>query len=100
MPGSENFRQLTPPPQAFFFPGGTIGSVLHNVTTDRLPYAIAASQHFVDQHGIYTIRQLINVPMAGRPLEAAMRQTLFLSYEQFQRQWVQNHKPLENERGS
>ncbi|MGH7181437.1 MAG: hypothetical protein ACREJN_05615 [Nitrospiraceae bacterium] len=49
---------------------------------------------------MYTIRQLMNVLLAGQPLETAMRQKLSLSYKQFQRQWAQSHKPHENERGS
>jgi len=49
---------------------------------------------------VYTIRQLMNVLMAGQPLETAMQQKLSLSYEQFQCQWAQSHKPHVNERGS
>jgi hypothetical protein len=49
---------------------------------------------------MYSVRQLMNVPMAGQPLEAAMQQKLSVSYEQFQRQWAQSHKPQMSERGS
>jgi hypothetical protein len=62
--------------------------------------ASAASQRLIDRYSMYSVRQLMNVPMAGQPLEAAMQQKLSVSYEQFQRQWAQSHKPQMSERGS
>ena len=53
--------------------------------------ANVATQHLIERHSMYTIRQLMNVLRAGQPLEAAMQQKLSMSYEQFQRQWVQSH---------
>ena len=76
---------------------------------DRLPStslptayltATAAIQHLVDRHSMYTLRQLMDVLMAGQPLETAMQQKLSLSYEQFQRQWAQNYKLHEKDHGS
>jgi tetratricopeptide (TPR) repeat protein len=62
--------------------------------------ASAATQHLIDRYSMYTIRQLMAVLMAGQPLEAAMQQKLSVSYEQFQRQWTQSHKPHESKSGS
>ena len=62
--------------------------------------ATAAIQHLVDRHSMYTIRQLINVLLAGQPLEAGMQEKLSLSYEQFQRQSAERDKPHKSERGS
>ncbi len=59
-----------------------------------------ATQHLIDRYSMYTIRQLMNVLMAGQPLETAMQQKLSLSYEQFQRQWAESHKLHGHERGS
>jgi hypothetical protein len=49
---------------------------------------------------MYTIRQLMNMLMTGQPLETAMQQKLSVSYEQFQRQWAQSHKPQVRTSGS
>jgi hypothetical protein len=49
---------------------------------------------------MYTVRQLMNVLMTGQPLETAMQQKLSVSYEQFQRQWAQSHKPHVSASGS
>jgi tetratricopeptide (TPR) repeat protein len=62
--------------------------------------ASTATQHLIDRYSMYTIRQLMDVLMAGQPLETAMQQKLSLSYEQFQRQWAQSHKLHMHERGS
>jgi hypothetical protein len=62
--------------------------------------AHVATQHLIDRYSIYTVRQLMNVLMTGLPLETAMQQKLSMSYEQFQRQWVQSHKPQTDASGS
>ena len=62
--------------------------------------ASAATQHLLDRYSMYTVRQLMNVLMAGQSLETAMQQKLSVSYEQFQRQWAQSHKPNVNVSGS
>jgi hypothetical protein len=49
---------------------------------------------------MYSVRQLMNVLMAGQPLEMAMQQKLSVSYEQFQRQWAQSPKPHASASGS
>ena len=49
---------------------------------------------------MHTVLQLMNVLMTGKPLETAMQQKLSVSYEQFQRQWVQSHKPQVSASGS
>jgi tetratricopeptide (TPR) repeat protein len=62
--------------------------------------AHVVTQHLIDRYSIYTVRQLMNVLMTGLPLETAMQQKLSMSYEQFQRQWVQSHKPQTDASGS
>jgi hypothetical protein len=49
---------------------------------------------------MYTLRQLMKVLMTGQPLETAMQQKLSMSYEQFQLQWAQSHKPQTDASGS
>ena len=53
--------------------------------------ATIATQHLIDRYSMYTVRQVMNVLRNGQPLETAMQQKLSLSYEQFQRQWTENH---------
>jgi hypothetical protein len=62
--------------------------------------ASTATQHLIDRYSMYTIRQLMNMLMTGQPLETAMQQKLSVSYEQFQRQWAQSHKPQVRTSGS
>jgi tetratricopeptide (TPR) repeat protein len=62
--------------------------------------ASVATQHLIDRYSMYTVRQLMNVLMTGQPLETAMQQKLSVSYEQFQRQWAQSHKPQMRTSGS
>jgi tetratricopeptide (TPR) repeat protein len=62
--------------------------------------ASVATQHLLDRYSMYTVRQLMNVLMAGQSLETAMQQKLSVSYEQFQRQWAQSYKPNVNASGS
>ncbi len=65
-----------------------------NFSTDALPLtyleAHAATQYFADRYSIFKIRQVMNELKTGRPLSAAMQSKLSLSYEQFQRQWVEH----------
>jgi tetratricopeptide (TPR) repeat protein len=61
--------------------------------------ATVATQHLLDRYGMSTIRQLMKVLMTGQSLETAMQQKMSMSYEQFQLQWAQSHKP-QSERGS
>ena len=62
--------------------------------------ASAATQHLLDRYSMTTVHQLMIVLMTGQSLETAMQQKLSVSYEQFQRQWTQSHKPHVSERGS
>lgn len=47
----------------------------------------SAVQSLVDRHGMYGIRQVMNVMQAGQTFEGAMKQKWSLSYDQFQRDW-------------
>ncbi len=51
--------------------------------------ASAAAQNLVDRYSMFKVRQLMNLLTTGQPLDAAMQDKLSLSYEQFQRQWVE-----------
>jgi Tfp pilus assembly protein PilF len=62
--------------------------------------ANVATQHLIERYSMYSVRQLMNVLMAGQTLEAAMQQKLSISYEQFQLQWAQSHQPHRSERSS
>jgi tetratricopeptide (TPR) repeat protein len=99
-PDIEESRQHDPP----LMPLPSLHGSWDRLPSTSLPTAYltatAATRHLVDRHSMYTIRQLMNVVMAGQPLETAMQQTLSLSYAQFQRQWAQSHKPHESERES
>jgi hypothetical protein len=62
--------------------------------------ATVATQHLLDRYSMSTARQLMKVLMTGQSLETAMQQKMSISYEQFQLQWAQSHKPHVSERGS
>ena len=62
--------------------------------------ASVATQHLLDRYSMSTVRQLMKVLMTGQSLETAMQQKMSMSYEQFQLQWAQSHKPYVSERGS
>jgi len=62
--------------------------------------ASVATQHLLDRYSMSTVRQLMKVLMTGQSLETAMQQKMSMSYEQFQLQWAQSHKPHMSERGS
>jgi len=47
----------------------------------------AAVQSLVDRHGMYGIRQVMNLMQAGQTFEGAMKQKWSVSYDQFQRDW-------------
>ena len=99
-PDIEESRQHNPP----LMPLPSLHGPWARLPSTSLPTAYltatAAIQHLVDRHSMYTIRQLMNVLLAGQPLETAIQQKLSLSYEQFQRQAAERHKPHESERGS
>lgn len=62
--------------------------------------ATVATQHLIDRYSLPTVRQLMKMLMTGQSLETAMQQKMSMSYEQFQLQWAQSHKPHVSERGS
>lgn len=62
--------------------------------------ANVATQHLIDRYSLSTVRQLMKMLMTGQSLETAMQQKMSMSYEQFQLQWAQSHKPHVSERGS
>jgi hypothetical protein len=99
-PDIEESRQKNPP----LMPLPSLHKSWAQLPSASLPTAYltasTATQHLIDRYSMYTIRQLMNVLMAGQPLETAMQQKLSLSYEQFQRQWAQSHKLHVHERGS
>ncbi|THJ25009.1 MAG: hypothetical protein CAF45_002535 [Nitrospira sp. CG24E] len=99
-PDIEESRQKNPP----LMPLPSLHKSWAQIPSASLPTAYltasTATQHLIDRYSMYTIRQLMNVLMAGQPLETAMQQKLSLSYEQFQRQWAQSHKLHVHESGS
>ena len=47
----------------------------------------AAVQSLLDRHGMYGIRQVMNLLQAGQSFDSAMKQKWSISYDQFQRDW-------------
>ena len=99
-PDMEESRQMSPP----LMPLPSLHGSWAQLPSASLPTAYltasTATQHLIDRYSMYTVRQLMDVLMAGQPLETAMQQKLSVSYEQFQRQWEQSHKPFVSARGS
>ena len=99
-PDMEESRQKSPP----LMPLPSLHGSWTQLPSASLPIAYltasAATQHLIDRYSMYTVRQLMNVLMTGQPLETAMQQKLSVSYEQFQLQLTQSHKPHVKERGS
>jgi hypothetical protein len=62
--------------------------------------ARSATQNLVDRYSIYGVRQVMNLLQSGRSFDDAMQQKLSVSYEQFQRQWEQNHHSSMKSSGS
>jgi tetratricopeptide (TPR) repeat protein len=99
-PDMEESRQQNPP----FIPltslhGSWARLPATSVSTAYLSASVA-TQHLLDRYSMYTLRQLMKVLMTGQPLETAMQQKLSMSYEQFQLQWAQSHKPQTDASGS
>ena len=99
-PDMEESRQESPP----LMPLPSLHGSWPQLPQTSLPTAYltasTATEHLIDRYSMYTIRQLMNVLMTGQPLETAMQQKLSVSYEQFQRQWAQSHKPQVRTSGS
>jgi tetratricopeptide (TPR) repeat protein len=99
-PDMEESRQKSPP----FMPLPSLHGSWAQLPSTSLPTAYltasTATQHLIDTYSMYTVRQLMNVLMTGQPLETAIQQKLSVSYEQFQRQWAQSHKPHVSASGS
>jgi tetratricopeptide (TPR) repeat protein len=62
--------------------------------------ARSATQNLVDRYSMYGVRQTMNLLQTGQSLDAAMRQKLSVSYEQFQREWAQAHHSSMKSSGS
>jgi hypothetical protein len=99
-PDMEESRQKSP----LFMPLPSLHGSWAQLPSTSLPTAYltasTATQHLIDTYSMYTVRQLMNVLMTGQPLETAIQQKLSVSYEQFQRQWAQSHKPHVSASGS
>jgi len=96
----EESRQKNPP----LMPLPSLHGSWAQLPSASLPTAYltanVATQYLIDRYSMYTVRQLMNVLMTGQPLETAMQQKLSMSYEQFQHQWAQSHKPHVSMSGS
>ncbi len=99
-PDMEEFRRKNPPLMPLPSLHGPWSQLPSTSLSTAYLTASIATQHLIDRYSMYTVRQLMNVLMAGQPLETAMQQKLSVSYEQFQQQWVQSHKPHESASGS
>lgn len=62
--------------------------------------ARSATQNLVDRYSMYGVRQIMNLLQAGQSLDAAMKQKLSVSYEQFQQQWEQTPRSSMKSSGS
>lgn len=62
--------------------------------------ARSATQNLVDRYSMYGVRQTMNLLQTGQSLDAAMKQKLSVSYEQFQREWTQTHHSSMKSSGS
>lgn len=92
-PDMEQPRQESPPLMPLPSLHGSWTQLPQTSLSTAYLTAGTATQHLIDRYSMYTVRQLMNVLMTGQSLETAMQQKLSVSYEQFQRQWVQSHKP-------
>lgn len=99
-PDMEEIRQEGPPLMPLPSLHGSWTQLPQSSRSTAYLTASTATQHLIDRYSMYTIRQLMNVLMTGQPLETAMQQKLSVSYEQFQRQWAQSHKPQVRTSGS
>jgi hypothetical protein len=99
-PDMEESRQKNPPLMPLPSLHGSWTQLPSTSLSTAYLTASVATQHLIDRYSIYTVRQLMNALMTGQPLETAMQQKLSMSYEQFQRQWAQSHKPQTDASGS
>lgn len=61
-------------------------SQIHSLDLAYLESA-SAVQSLIDSHGIYGIRQVMNLVQAGQSFESAMQHKWSVSYDQFQHDW-------------
>jgi tetratricopeptide (TPR) repeat protein len=99
-PDMEESRQKSPPLMPLPSLDGSWTQLPSASLSTAYLTAHVATQHLIDRYSMYTVRQLMNVLMTGQPLETAMQQKLSMSYEQFQQQWAQSHKPQGSASGS
>ncbi|MBI3808644.1 MAG: hypothetical protein HY281_14210 [Nitrospirae bacterium] len=99
-PDMEESRQKNPPLMPLPSLHGSWTQLPSSSLSTAYLTASIATQHLIDRYSIHTVRQLMNALMTGQPLETVMQQKLSMSYEQFQRQWAQSHKPHINASGS
>jgi hypothetical protein len=99
-PDMEESREKSPS----LIPLSSLHGSWTQLPTNSVPTAYltanVATQHLIERYSMHSVRQLMNVLIAGLPLEAAMQQKLSISYEQFQLQWAQSHQPHRSERSS
>jgi hypothetical protein len=99
-PDMEESRQKSPPLMPLPSLHGSWAQLPSASLSTAYLTASAATQHLIDRHSMSTVRQLMNVLVTGQSLETAMQQKLSISYEQFQLQWAQSHKPHVSASGS
>ena len=50
----------------------------------------SATLYLIDRYGMQKVREIIGQLAAGQPIAAAIKDRLFISYDDFQRRWVDN----------
>ena len=50
----------------------------------------SATRYLIDRYGMQKVREIIGQLAMGQPIDVAIKDRLFISYEEFQRRWVQN----------
>lgn len=69
---------------------GGWGGFPANVATVAYLEGNSATVYLIERFGMEKVREIIGVLATGQPIAAAVQDRLFMPYEQFQRQWVEN----------
>ena len=69
---------------------GGWGSLPTEVATVAYLEGNSATLYLIDRFGMHKVREILGYLKAGQSIAAAMQDQLFLPYDQFQRQWVEN----------
>ena len=73
---------------------GKWGALLASASTVAYLEANSATRYLIERWGMATVDELLNALQTKSTIAAAIQDKLFVSYEQFQRQWLESFERI------